>query len=292
MAIASGAVVDGFTYSTGITRPRHALLNSGTLALLEPGDPLAAVSGNPAVLPNIAAPVVNARASGAGAGWGFGEESHPGVWKRERTSKGALHAASSTTVPSGPVAVYRGPAALSSLLASSREHTVCSYLVGRVTKLFSPSQGGGSGIFGNFDSPAGGGPWQMHIRRQNASDTGMQVVLYSAPGATASGFGYGDDASWSGGIVRQLAPGASFSMIVATDDPTTVPPHPFMGWRAVGTAGYGLIFYLAGMEDLTVSGRSFETVRDEVEGWRQSELLAPGGRYYGDTWTPPTVLAP
>lgn len=54
--------------------------------------------------------------------------------------------------------------------------------------------------------------------------------------------------------------------------------------------GQGFIFYSAYVEDCDVSGRTAAAAK----AWRQDQVaadFAPGGRYYGDTWTDPATVA-
>lgn len=50
------------------------------------------------------------------------------------------------------------------------------------------------------------------------------------------------------------------------------------------------IFYRAYIEDLTVSGRTYEEVDAIDYDLYQKEVLTAGGRYYGDTFTSPSTL--
>lgn len=50
------------------------------------------------------------------------------------------------------------------------------------------------------------------------------------------------------------------------------------------------ILYRAYLEDLTVSGRTYAQVDSMDNDYYTEEVLTPGGRYYGDTFTNPTTL--
>lgn len=63
----------------------------------------------------------------------------------------------------------------------------------------------------------------------------------------------------------------------------------FMGSSSQGNAG-SFIFYRSYMEDLTVSGRTFEEVASIDQSLYEKEMLTPGGRYYGDTFTDPATI--
>lgn len=61
------------------------------------------------------------------------------------------------------------------------------------------------------------------------------------------------------------------------------------GGSQVGQGG-ARIFYRAYMEDLTVSGRTFEAVKAIDQAQYTKHVLTAGGRYYGDTFTDPATL--
>lgn len=50
------------------------------------------------------------------------------------------------------------------------------------------------------------------------------------------------------------------------------------------------IFYRAYIEDLTVSGRTYAEVDAIDYALYTKEVLTPGGRYYGDTYTDPATI--
>lgn len=64
-----------------------------------------------------------------------------------------------------------------------------------------------------------------------------------------------------------------------------------------GTTGTGAkgnhgsyIFYRSYLEDLTVSGRTFQQVSAIDSAMYNREVLSAGGRYYGDTFTDPAII--
>lgn len=297
MPNAAGAILPGFTFNTGITRPRHPLMNAGTIALIEPGDPLQALAGVPAALPNIASPVVEAKAAGAGAAWSYLDEITPGKWKRERTKLGGLHAASAAVAGSAR-AQYYAPTAFNDYLKTIRSHNIVSYLVARPTAIPPSTMSGTHQVFGwfNFPSPPASGTGGWGIRADfsatpNPANTTLMSLWYDpGSGGGVSAFGNTTGGSgWAGGTLR-VPTGNTFMMVINYKDVQTSDLKMMLGW-ATGSSGWGMVHYLAGMEDLTVSGRAWTDVLNAVEAWRQSELLTAGGRYYGDTWTAPATLS-
>lgn len=71
--------------------------------------------------------------------------------------------------------------------------------------------------------------------------------------------------------------------------------YPFIGGhvpsynRLAGTREYApsMILYRSYLEDLTVSGRTFEQVAAIDQAMFERDCLTPGGRYYGDEFTDP-----
>lgn len=290
MASASGIIVNGFTYTTGITRLRHPMISNGTLALLEAGDPLAGTSAVPASLPNIARSSAEARRAGAGEPWAWTEQFASGVWKRERTTKGGIHAASAETLSGKAYGTYRAPTAFNDHLKANRGRDICAFVVGRLTAKYPGAYAGGNALLGDYNQVAFAGSYQAYLRTFSEADTALSGTFYTQSAASSETVGYADGASWASGSVK-IAPGSSFALVIKTRDLTTADLITFLGWGAQGTKGFGLIHYMAGIEDLTTSGRTFAQVRDLAEAWRQSEVVASTGRYFGDTWTDPATLA-
>lgn len=87
-------------------------------------------------------------------------------------------------------------------------------------------------------------------------------------------------------------PGPNF----ATDTDTNLNANA-LAWNtgmrssAANNTGFGSrIIYRMYLEDLTKSGRSYATVHALDNALYQKDLVAPGGRYYGDTHTDPTTV--
>jgi hypothetical protein len=67
------------------------------------------------------------------------------------------------------------------------------------------------------------------------------------------------------------------------------------GWSGLNTAGSqnkrmaSIIFYRFYVEDLTISGRTKEQL-DVIDQQLFDQAFSPGGKFYGDTYTSPTIL--
>ena len=67
---------------------------------------------------------------------------------------------------------------------------------------------------------------------------------------------------------------------------------PFSGSTGgTATGGASKIFYRAFIEDTTVSGRTFAELSVIDYGHYVQQVLTPGGRYHGDTYTDPATLS-
>ncbi|MGQ7313364.1 hypothetical protein ACUOFU_16785 [Microbacterium arabinogalactanolyticum] len=286
---ASAILATGASFDTGITRPRHPLLAAGTLALIEAGDPLKAITGIPAALPNLASKVVAARAAGAGADWAYAEPLGAGRWTRSRTPGGGIKGISAGAGVSGR-ARYNAPTALNTFIKSIRGRQLVWYMVGRVTAIPTATFTGRQAMFEwfNYNSvPAtGAGGVQFYAQFDQApSPAGTAWIrLYNNQGTggtiAANGYTTGGVA-WAGGALR-VPVGATFTIVAAYSDLQSTDLQAMLGWSTAATDGWGLDHYLAGIEDVQTTGRPWTDVLALAEQWRQEECETPGGRYHAD----------
>ena len=64
------------------------------------------------------------------------------------------------------------------------------------------------------------------------------------------------------------------------------------GYTSAARQGSSHILYGMYLEDLTVSGRTYGQAHAAIYGKAVQDVLTPGGRYYGDTWTDPATAIP
>jgi hypothetical protein len=238
---------------------------AGTLWLIDPSwAELPWSAGVPATVPNLAgftsATVANTVSGGV----------------VERTAKGALHVAAPKSASGNQSVTISEASARDQVVAAlTGGHEVFMCEVYRVTREpdsgFAPTTATarymgiintGSGDVGNIRTNSvkavRGYPAAGVLHEQAGTSlvgTGVQAVMASM--TPTSG----------------LTPGTSNAMLV----------HHNAG---AGSPVQSRITYLSLVEDLTVSGRTYAEVAALVNGWVTAEF-GSGGRYAGDTWTPP-----
>jgi hypothetical protein len=145
------------------------------------------------------------------------------------------------------------------------------------TSLLDFGAGSTSNDYGHFvHSSLGSGNWTTNL---------------TAPGYTGTNY------NTLGGANRRYNAGAGKSVMVATALSTIQNNWgaPASSYNAAVVANNGgilpsYIFYELFVEDLTVSGRTWQEV-DAIDKSEFDKAFAVGGRYYGDTFTDPATLA-
>lgn len=241
--------------------------------------------------------------------------------KLERTGRGGLHGIHSQTAgvhASGPVIAY--PTSLVEYVMRNRAHTFYTSMWFRPTR-FPVAGYNSSGIhcfngngqqtnsylsvigFNAADNTGGGWVYrgQSGIRTlpqpPHQADAPMLATINSTgwhsegtatslPGdgtnttvtGTRGGAGvaFGSTVAWPGVSAGDWSVGDGYFTHAST---STIPNN----------AG-SFVFYRSYMEDLTVSGRTWEQVNAIDRDLYTREVLTEGGRYYGDTYTAPSTL--
>ncbi|MEN5220476.1 hypothetical protein [Stenotrophomonas sp. TWI602] len=200
----------------------------------------------------------------------------------ERTQKKGLHVAISQTaaLPSGAGASLVFPSWLIDYILSHPTHI---YYVSMWQWLTKQVAGSGNSLGYTVVKPAGGAfDHLLAITNTGAlgsniggymtgNSLGLQMINEAAGNNGITNVGGGDGfraaARWG-----RLSP-----LNTAAADQLRLPSY---------------IWYGSYMEDLTVSGRTYSQVRASDVARMNAEIAAVGGLYFGDTFTPPSALAP
>lgn len=275
-------------------QPDAVFPNAGALALFElahPANPYSGVPANSAVVPNIAisqAQVMypSGTTTTLGATFNVGATFDTGGI-RERTTKGGLHLAASTTslgdlnrkawfVPGVDFFTY---------MNANQAHSYYISMWGNVTRKANSTAGGV-----NIGNMASGFNLPYFYVRPSSAPAGPDVYpvtsyktgyrAYGGVGTNASdGTSKADTGAFMySGAVSSLAGTVAAGAFAQAGD--------FVSGAAAGVSRYSaLVFYRFYVEDLTVSGRSYATVDALDFSQFQTQVLNAGGRYYGDTWS-------
>lgn len=207
--------------------------------------------------------------------------------KIERSAKGGLHVILPATLPANTFAVMRFPQAILNYLAKRPSNDIYVSVWGRRTASGNAVDGGISAVsLGEVLDPEN--VLYSHLNKA-LPFPGTTNRLAPARRAPAG--------SWEALTPQPIFQNAGANKYTGT--PLATPLQANAKAWGIGTASPGAmprtaggsasdIFYRFYMEDLTVSGRTFE----EVDGldWKlfQRDVLTSGGRYYGDTYTAPS----
>lgn len=292
----------------------------GSLMLFEPGNPLAKMTAVPA--PGAAA--VNLLAPLAAPLLGSGDL-HPRrsnmadantLVALELTSKGGLHGIAPRKDELGGSGVAFGmPAVLTKYLMDNRTHDVYFSMWMRITRLATSNQ-----IYGIL----AGGSQQTNSCKMTLH--GSTSLAGSRPIASTEGYVTApsilpDDARAVGRDVFIVHQSNGWYGYTSHGLPTDPMVNAVAGARAVSGWGWGCrppteqaissngvlgthsvssadvnqgsshVIYRSYVEDLTVSGRSRSAV-EAIDRALWETAFAPGGRYYGDTYSDPAVVRP
>lgn len=284
------------------------LESEGSLVLFEPANPYGAMAGadNGAAVKNIVSPIAAGLHSGA---WDsqLTLSNIDGVTKGlvERTEKGGLHFVISQdeSLLDGvdlPAAAIAWPAAFRAYIYNNPENHIYISTWSMVTR----GHKGGTLSYGGIDFGVGGsglmefitgGLNQRSVFGNVASPTNSTNTLGSRMSSTVSvGTKFNNHATskFSSGNPANATSVSSVG-IAAGNAGNRNPYHHSPG----GPTGVTMrsrweswILYRLYVEDLTVSGRTYAEVDALDHALYEREVLTPGGRYYGDTYTDPATL--
>jgi len=290
-------VVPGVKFSGPYLNPVDPVMpKTGALVLLEPGHPYAPWSGlfpaNPDSIPNLAKD--SAAAMGATIGFTYGGSGLNATNRAERTSKGGIHLAhlgSDVTANSG-------------LLLQSSD--VTKYIQTKKPKIYISAWLRPTAL---RTAPANGGLVQTLTSSSSHFATFNKGGFTGVAGTyTSRGYKFGDAGYIQAGMpAAQLLPSFVDSYVDAAALLADKPTEPFMNAAntafypmMVGNVGYqdsavkgdqgSQVYYRVYVEDLTVSGRTYAQARNLDLAEYTKQVLTPGGRYYGDTFTAPATL--
>lgn len=207
--------------------------------------------------------------------------------KLERSTKGGLHVILSRRVGLGTAETLNidssagSAAALGNWILANKGHSFYAAKWGRVTRPVGPVTSGGwaHSVAGTSNNAA-----TFFLRKSGdsgevayptANRIGNERVNVN-PSAPTPHF---VDAAWS-----------SFANLTAAQ----LLPHR-MNRSSLGAGNEqhspSEVFYGYYLEDLTISGRTYAEVNTLVKAKYTRDVLTPGGRYYGDTYTDPATVA-
>lgn len=258
--------------------------SDGSLLLLEPAHPLSTATGG---VPAANEPFVNiipTNLPGATSSFKVQGEfaSGPSIYGEiERTGKGGIHGivSQANLLGSGRGARIQLPLALDEYFVANPGHHYYLSIWDRVTR--------------------------------DIATPGATSCDYAISSSTSGGIAWGYNGSWDAGaspIGERPLPdtvGPRFSSFGVDGSATTSAYMGDCGWPTWGTPSVTLnsvttgmrdgrwasfIFYRAYFEDLTVSGRTYAEVDALDYQLFIREVLTPGGRYYGDTFTDPATI--
>lgn len=270
------------------------ILTPGSLVLIDPSHPAGAwVSGVPAngyAVPNIAAveaativgaaiPALPLTLSGA--------INNNTKGKVERTARGGLHGivSQASALASGDGVTIAQTTDLQAYLAANQAHRFYMSLWGALTRANTGMTAAASltgGVIGGSTN------FNVGYIRQD---------VVAVPGTLA---GSRTDPALNnvGNRFVSLANGANHTMDSSAGARVTCGPcwgAPPSSYNNAVLATRNLnwpshVFYRFYLEDLTVSGRTYAAVDAADHALYQQEVVNPGGRYYGDTYTNPSTI--
>jgi hypothetical protein len=293
------------THITGIPAPPASQLLSGVTAgpllLWEPGNPDSAHTGVPAdgsTMTDLAATQAAATIGSAPGGIGVTNQITNGTQaKIELTAKGGIHLIESQATQTGAYQLFRlGMGSARLAWVNSRPATDRWYLGAWwvTTRGFKAGYTGSHQIFGlrrNGDVDSSDltlrllttGPSSTAAHAITTPPTGDARALSGSPVFVDS-----DPSTGKRSFVAAGSTGQPTGWTVAVDQFVSVGAH------VSGEVNNfpSVVLYRCYIENLTVSGRSFATVAAIDQAEYQAQVVTPGGRYYGDTWSDPATVLP
>jgi len=269
------------------------MLNDGSLMLIDPAhsaDPWAAGVPSAGAVKNIAlakaqALIGSGDASTLGAAWSFNSNITGDVGKIERTSKGGLHVICSQTAFPGYNARFALPALIKQYMIDNADHKFYVDFWYRVTRQalnasLNPNSRPPKVLLTNSVSAVNN--HLIFLNNSGFYPTGSKLIgSQLVPGPDTMGnciASIGVD-GWTGTVAANAA------AMVGDIGWGGLTGYSGASWSAL----YGShIFYRFYLEDLTVSGLTYE--ERAVRSCRQWQFAMTQGRYYGDTFTDPATI--
>lgn len=279
-------IIPGLTF-TDTSLPifyEEPLLTEGSLILYDPTHPHKIYETGD-TLPNIAGKKVNSLVSGNTDANIINSQMSGANGKIEKTSKGGIHAIISESPDLNSIVAYEInlPDQIRDYILTNVNHKFYVSLWHRVTRAQANS------IRRNFGGYTHNDVNYLWVFDAQGDLPASGSTQYIGAHQTASG-------KENGNAYRSLAvQGATngWGNISTPDGKAVFRVGQNSNWN-YGEGNQGAypsqIFYRAYIEDLTVSGRTFEQVDALDYSLYVKEVLTEGGRYYGDTFTDPVAI--
>lgn len=268
--------------------------SSGSILLVEPMHPTqqwtAGVPANSAAVPNILASIGGPLVGSASGDASVSFSSDAAKWtastgKIERTSKGGIHAITSTTQGvNGQGMSLVVNVKVRDFMTANPTHNyyfstwvrVTRQTIGASIERETYLEAGNAASFSSSIKQilASGGNFPLAGRTSGADGKGAPVGGYLVNSSSATWSG--TPATTGANMRLNLMPIGSGSAYVYSE--------------AMVRAASSKVFYRVYIEDLTVSGRTYATVDAIDSALYTKHVLTAGGRYYGDTFTDPTTI--
>lgn len=275
---------------------RDKIESAGSLMLFDGNHQFSQFSG----LPGSGADIPNALSNIAAGLLGVGEvqtamkviavsADSPTLFKKERTLKGGIHGIVTQSGAQASAQMYFMCASdsIRNYVRDNPTHTFYFSLWQRITRkaLASPASQAPF-YFTNGVSATTNYRFHMQGGQPFPSATSPSVWRGSKVDPAASDKDVANDTNRFTSLAVQ---GNSGNGPVGTD-PIALGVGTYSAWNALNyNAGASRIIYRAYIEDLTVSGRTYAEV-EAIDYALYQEAFAPGGKFYGDTYTAPSTL--
>jgi hypothetical protein len=276
-----------FTGPNIATMPKIARIDpiesAGSLLLIEAAHPLGAwpagVAHNTA-LPNLFKATADT-VIGGGTKDAFFDNVFAGKGLVERTPKGGIHGVVSPTLATSANDRFDivAPSVLKTFMKANKTHSFYISVWARRTKIADP----GAALAGIITTAiSSNGTWAIQGNPVSLAFSGGTALGSTQPANTV-----GPSFSAAAGIVAQDFDTQSDT--AGNKNNALAVLGNRQGGAALGLGG-GRIIYRIYFEDLTVSGRNFDTVKAIDLALYTKHVLTAGGRYYGDTFTDPATV--
>lgn len=273
-----------FTDTSLPTLKLDPLLNSGSLILIEPAhtaNPFAGVPTNGAILPNLARDeftdltgVTGETVDGKfvqGTGWIDGT-----TGRIERTARGGLHGISTQgELVSNANAYIDLPTAFRSYVV---DHQSNDYYVSAWQR-YTRKEGATYPLYGLIGSSTGSAGPHLTSWQQSSRPDGSHANLLGHRTPSAS-------------FLEPYRRAIAVKQVTGSESLATIRAHFGWGRLPVATSSNGYpswIIYRLYVEDLTVSGRTWEEV-DAADAALHAAAFGAGGRYEADSFTAPSSV--
>lgn len=208
----------------------------------------------------------------------------------ERTSKGGIHALKTLTSQFAHAGIIPNAAVIQYML-DNPSHEFYIGVQGRITR---PGLSGNDAHFAMSFSAMAGTSQLLVASMADANTYPSTSALKGAkkypltsmvsPAVPSAVFAAAGVQGYTGTVTRTAAEIVTNRMASLFNVGSSGPFNP-------GNAGAASKIFLRGIiEDVTVSGRNFAALSAMDYSFFEAEVLTPGGRYYGDTFTAPSAL--